>query len=97
MNNIDSNKIVFIKKKTISFNEKVDVKIIPIITTIKVIKKVSFNRKVIVFPIPRKEDLSSVSNDLWYSRDELVKNIFDYDVNVALKKKEFKKLIGSNS
>ena len=44
----------------------------------KVKKKVSFNKIVKVFPIPRKEDFYSVSQDVWYSRDEITRVMFAY-------------------
>ena len=69
--------IVFIKKKTISFNEKIDVLFIPtrLETSQKFklinIKRVHFNRKIIVFRIPCRKTLQKIAQDLWYSSDEL--------------------------
>ena len=69
--------IVFIKNKSISFNEKIDVLFIP--TRLEMsqkfklinIKRVHFNRKVIVFHIPSRKILQRIAQDLWYSSDEL--------------------------
>ena len=69
--------IVFLEKKSISFNDKIDVILIPTRTESKK-KNVSFNKIVKVFPIPRKEDFHSVSQDVWYSRDEITRVMFAY-------------------
>ena len=77
--NIDKKgqEIVFIKKKTVSFNEKVEV-LVPAEIKIINVKKVTFNKRVKVFPIPIKEDFGNIAHDLWYSRKELARIIFKY-------------------
>ena len=83
-------KIVFLSKKSVSFNAKIDVLHIPTRiemsrkymnrgnTEIINVKKVRFSKIVIVFPIPRKEELQLIAQDLWYSTDEITRIMLGY-------------------
>ena len=80
--------VQMLQGRKILLNEKIDYRYIPTreemsqkymnrgnTYTVNV-KKVHFNKSVIVFPIPRKEDFGNIAHDVWYSRDELARIVF---------------------
>lgn len=48
----------------------------------KSIKNVKFDRRVTLFPVPSRDDLQALFNDLWYTSEEIL----------YMEKKAFKKL-----
>ena len=75
-----------VKRKSVSFNERIDVFLIPtreemaaliksrtVENMILNIKRVHFNKVVNVFPIPSRKNLTCIAGDLWYSKDDITR------------------------